>query len=62
VDRILTTEDLADRYHLSPETIKDWRRKGTGPRSFHAGKHARYRESDVLEWETAQVEKQAASA
>lgn len=62
MERIYTPEDLAERYGLPLNTIREWRRKGTGPRSFRAGKFARYRESDVVAWEEQQVEKQAAPA
>ena len=62
MERIYTPDELAERYRLSPETLAAWRKKGTGPRYFRAGKHARYRESDVLAWDAAQVEKQAAGA
>ena len=60
MDRTFSTDELAERYHTSPRTIADWRYKGRGPLWFMAGGRALYREADVLAWEAAQVEAQAA--
>ena len=57
----LTTEALADRYGLRPETIRGWRKRGVGPIWYEVTKMAlprcepriRYRLADVLAFEEA---------
>jgi predicted site-specific integrase-resolvase len=60
VDPVYTSDALAERYGTTAETVKYWRRKGTGPRWFRAGKRVFFRESDVASWEAEQVEQAAA--
>lgn len=60
MDRLLTPDELAERYGVSLLTLQDWRYKGTGPRYFKAGKRIKYPESGVIEWEQAQTEKASA--
>jgi len=61
VERNLTPEQLAERYPgITPNTLKFWRHKGTGPRWFRAGKYVFYRESDIAAWEAEQVRQAAA--
>jgi hypothetical protein len=55
----LTTEDLAVRYDLKPNTIQHWRRNGKGPKFYKRSPIAlaprqpqiRYKLADVLAWE-----------
>ena len=55
----LTTEQLADRYSLTPATIKGWRFRGKGPKSYQVPRfglesgaaRTRYKLADVLAWE-----------
>ncbi len=57
--QFLTSDQLADRYGLSPATIKDWRAKGTGPEYYTLPRYAissgsarvRYELDKVLHWE-----------
>ena len=59
INTFLTTEDLAVRYDLKPDTIKRWRVRGRGPTFYKAGQIAidprtpriRYKLADVLAWE-----------
>jgi predicted DNA-binding transcriptional regulator AlpA len=51
VDKLLTNEDLAERYNVSKGTVYGWSYKGSGPPRLKLGKHDRYRESDVERWE-----------
>lgn len=60
MDRVLTPDELAARYGVSPLTLADWRYKSTGPRYFQAGKRVFYRESEVEAWEKARTEKASA--
>lgn len=50
-DQHLSPADLAAREGVPLATIYDWNSKGTGPKYFRAGRHARYRLIDVLKWE-----------
>jgi hypothetical protein len=54
-DRWITRQDLADRYGLPVKTPAEWASKGTGPRYARFGRHVRYRMSDVINWERAQL-------
>lgn len=47
----LTVKDLAKREGVSPQTVYQWNRHGTGPRYMHIGRHCKYRIEDVLAWE-----------
>ena len=38
--QFLTSDQLAERYGLSPATIVDWRRKDRGPNSYTLPKYA----------------------
>lgn len=51
-DRWLSRRELADRFGLPINTLAQWASKGTGPRYVRMGRHARYRLSDVIDWET----------
>jgi excisionase family DNA binding protein len=46
----LTTEELAGVFKVSPDTIRDWRKKGTGPRAMKVGHAVRYARPDVQSW------------
>lgn len=52
----LTRTEVAERYQVPVGTVADWASKGTGPKYGLFGKHARYRLSDVIAWETEQVQ------
>jgi helix-turn-helix protein len=54
-DRWISRQDLADRYGLPLKTPAEWASKGTGPRYAKFGRHVRYRMSDVMSWERAQL-------
>ena len=55
-DRWLSRQELADRLGLPVKTLAQWASKGTGPRYARMGRHVRYRVSDIVEWEAAQME------
>ncbi|WP_439507718.1 helix-turn-helix transcriptional regulator [Yoonia sp.] len=50
-----TQEQLAQRWHLSPRTLEQWRWLGKGPKFLKIGARVLYREEDVEAWEAAQV-------
>jgi len=58
-DRWLTNEDLADRYGAALNTVRDWRKKGTGPHGTRIRGRVLYRESDCEQWEREQEAQQA---
>ena len=57
-----TTEQLAVRYCLAPDTIKGWRKRNQGPAWYQVPRfglsptaaRTRYRLADVLAWEQSQ--------
>ena len=57
----LTTVQLAERYELSPRTVKYWRKSNQGPPLYTVPRlglsaraaRTRYKLSDVLAWEQA---------
>jgi predicted DNA-binding transcriptional regulator AlpA len=61
-DEILTTEETAAMLKSPVATVRWWRHKGVGPKSFVLGsRKVRYRRSDVLAWLDEQYNKGAAS-
>ena len=56
--RHLTTDELAERLggDFSVETVKRWRKTGTGPKYIRVGKHVRYRLADVEAWEKSRLQ------
>jgi predicted DNA-binding transcriptional regulator AlpA len=55
-DKLLRTEDLAQRWGLSPDTLKNWRSAGRGPNFIKLGSACRYRLADIVEFERANHE------
>ena len=60
--QFLTTEQLAERYGLSPNTIKSWRARDYGPKYYQVPfthplargcTYIRYQLHEVLAWEEA---------
>lgn len=44
---IFTTKELADRWSLKPQTIANWRAKGTGPEFIKLGHSVRYHIEEI---------------
>jgi predicted DNA-binding transcriptional regulator AlpA len=57
--QLLTPQELSDMFHVSVETVYQWRRKRTGPPGFRAGRHLRYDLDAVRSWITDQTRKAA---
>lgn len=51
----LTRPELATRLRVEISTLASWASSGIGPRYARFGKYARYRLSDVIAWEEAQL-------
>lgn len=49
-DEYLTTAEVAEVFKISPETVRHWRKVGTGPRALKVGHAVRYARNDVLAW------------
>jgi excisionase family DNA binding protein len=47
----LTTGQLAERTGIPAETLRQWRRRGTGPAYLKLGRSIRYRLADLEAWE-----------
>ena len=43
----LTTQEVAEVYRTSPETVRYWRHVGKGPKSFKVGRRVLYAREDV---------------
>lgn len=48
--RLMTTNELAGYLGVKPQTIRDWRVRGRGPRATKFLGSVRYAALDVLEW------------
>lgn len=53
-DRWMTRPELATRWKMPKSTLNQWAAQHKGPRYAMFGRHARYRPSDVIAWETEQ--------
>ncbi|HEY0889664.1 MAG TPA: helix-turn-helix domain-containing protein [Nocardioides sp.] len=49
-DPLVTIEELAERIRTPEATLRFWRYKGTGPKSFKLGRRVMYRQSDIDSW------------
>ena len=56
LERLLSVQDLANYLGVPVATIYAWRHRGHGPRGFRAGRHLRFRTSDVTEWITQHID------
>ncbi|MCW2495471.1 helix-turn-helix domain-containing protein [Jatrophihabitans sp.] len=39
--------ETAEQLRISHETLRVWRRNGTGPKSFRVGRRVMYRQADI---------------
>lgn len=53
----LSTNEVARRLQIPVKTLAAWAAGGRGPRFARMGRYRRYRLSDLLAWEQAQVER-----
>ena len=59
-EKYFTTEDLAERLHMSVWTLRAWRAQDTGPRPVFIADKALYPQSEVARWEATRPRKYAA--
>lgn len=45
--KLMTTEEVASRWGIKPETLKAWRHYGRGPKFVKIGRSVRYKLKDV---------------
>jgi predicted DNA-binding transcriptional regulator AlpA len=50
METLLTLPEVASRLRTPEATLRFWRHKGTGPKSFKVGRRVVYRETDVNAW------------
>ena len=50
LDPLLTAQQLADYLDVPIATLYAWRYRREGPPGFRAGRHLRYRKSDIDQW------------
>lgn len=50
MQKMLTRAEVAELLGVPAATVAEWAVRGTGPRYYKVGKHARYDEGDVLAW------------
>ena len=49
-DPLISAQQLADYLEVPIATLYAWRHRGEGPPGFRAGRHLRYRKSDIDQW------------
>ena len=59
LDPLLSAQQLADYLEVPIATLYAWRYRGEGPPGFRAGRHLRYRKSDIDRWINDRVLKRA---
>ena len=50
MNRLLTTEEVADLLQVPVSTLYQWRYRRKGPPAIQIGRHLRYREDRLSEW------------
>ncbi|ADG99240.1 regulatory protein MerR [Segniliparus rotundus DSM 44985] len=53
-DEILSAKEAAKLLGLTPGTLRYYRHKGRGPKSFICGRLTKYRKSELIAWLQAQ--------
>lgn len=54
-DYWLSRQEVADRLKVPVKTLAQWASQGKGPRFAKIGRFARYKLTDCVAWENAQV-------
>ena len=48
--RLLTVDEVAKLFRVTPQTLWHWRRAGIGPRWARVGARIRYRQDDIEDY------------
>lgn len=51
VTKLMTSDEVAERWGIKPETLKAWRHYGKGPKFVKIGRSVRYKLSDIEAFE-----------
>ncbi len=62
MERLMSTEEVAEVLGRPPRTLRQWRYLGEGPKYLKVGATVRYRASDVEKWLKAQEREGASGA
>ncbi len=54
MEKLLSTQEVAEAIGIAPETVRFWRHTGRGPTVVRVGRYVRYRPEDVESWLDAQ--------
>lgn len=54
--QLLRIEDVAEETGIPIDTLRYWRRQGTGPKAARIGRRVVYRARDVQDWIDAQFD------
>ncbi len=52
----MTLDEVAKERRISPATLRYWRHRGEGPKSFKLGRRVMYKRADVEAWVQAQYD------
>lgn len=52
----MTLDEVAKEHRISPATLRYWRHRDEGPKSFKIGRRVMYRRVDVEAWIQAQYD------
>lgn len=52
----MTLAEVAEEKRISPATLRYWRHRGEGPKSFKLGRRVMYKRTDVDSWVQAQYD------
>ena len=53
---LLTVEEVAAQLRVPAATVRYWRHRGVGPKSFKVGRRVLFEAADVAEWLAARKE------
>lgn len=56
MEALLTLPEVSEMLRTPAATLRFWRHKGTGPRSFRVGGRVLYKQADVQAWLEQQYE------
>lgn len=58
-NKLLTTEELAERWQMKASTLANWRNKRKGPKYIKVGRNVRYNLEHIQEFEEKREELQS---
>jgi hypothetical protein len=50
-EKLWTPAEVAERWNMSPVTLRNWRAQRRGPRAIHIAGRALYPQSEIARWE-----------